>query len=63
MGIIHPETFHVVKDEFTLGSDVLAEVAASFQKEMAQGLSGTGNSSLRMLKSYIGLPTGKETGE
>ena len=63
MGIIHPEAFHVVKEEFTLGSDMLAEVAASFQKEMAQGLSGTGKSSLRMLKSYIGLPTGKETGE
>ena len=63
MGIIRLNAFHLLKDEFTVGNEILAQVTAAFQQEMMQGLLRTGNSSLRMLKSYISLPTGKETGE
>jgi len=63
MGIIRFNECHALQNEFTLNNAGLAEVAASFQAEIEQGLSCTGSSSLRMLKSYIGLPAGKETGE
>ena len=63
MGIIDPTACHSLIEEFTLGRDVLAEIAESFRDEMTRGLSHSGRSSLRMLKSYIGLPTGNETGE
>lgn len=63
MGIIDPTACHSLIEEFTLGRDVLAEMAESFRDEMTRGLSPSGRSSLRMLKSYIGLPTGNETGE
>ena len=63
MGIIDPTACHSLIEEFTLGRDVLAEMAESFRDEMTRGLSHSGRSSLRMLKSYIGLPTGNETGE
>ena len=63
MGIIDPTACYSLIEEFTLGRDVLAEMAESFRDEMTRGLSHSGRSSLRMLKSYIGLPTGNETGE
>ena len=63
MGIIDPTACHSLIEEFILGRDALTEMAESFREEMTRGLSRTGNSSLRMLKSYIGLPTGNETGE
>ena len=63
MGIIDPTACYSLIEEFTLGRDVLAEMAESFRDEMTRGLSHSGRASLRMLKSYIGLPTGNETGE
>ena len=49
--------------EFTVNSEELQEIAANFRQDMKLGLSDPKDSSLRMLKSYVGLPTGKETGE
>ncbi len=55
--------FQHIIDEFTLDSDAIKEIAASFRYDIDAGINETGESSLRMLKSYIGLPTGEETGE
>ena len=55
--------FQQMIDEFTLDSDAIKEIAASFRYDIEQGVQDTGESSLRMLPSYIGLPTGKEQGE
>lgn len=55
--------FQEMIDEFTLDSDAIKDVAASFRYDIEHGVKETGESSLRMLPSYIGLPTGKETGE
>lgn len=55
--------FQNIIDEFTLDSDAIKEIAASFRYDIESGIREDGESSLRMLKSYIGLPTGKETGE
>lgn len=55
--------FQGIIDEFTLDSDAITEIAASFRYDIDAGVNETGESSLRMLKSYIGLPTGEETGE
>lgn len=55
--------FSQMIDDFSLDSDQIKEVAASFRYDMDRGLDDSGESSLRMLKSYIGLPTGEEKGE
>ena len=57
------EKFQQVKDAFTVDSTVLKEIAAAFRYDIRKGLEGSAESSLRMLKSYVGLPSGKETGE
>ncbi len=49
--------------EFTVDAEQLREVAANFRQDLKLGLIDPKDSSLRMLKSYVGLPTGKETGE
>ena len=49
--------------EFTVDAESLREVAANFRQDLKLGLADPKDSSLRMLKSYVGLPTGKETGE
>lgn len=49
--------------EFTLGRDRLAMIAADFRHDLVRGLRGEADSSMRMLKSYIALPTGKERGD
>ena len=49
--------------EFTIDSDQLREIAANFRQDLRLGLNDPEDSSLRMLKSYVGMPTGKETGE
>ena len=49
--------------EFTIDSEQLQEIAANFRQDLKLGLNDPEKSSLRMLKSYVGLPTGKETGE
>ena len=49
--------------EFTVDAEQLREIAANFRQDLRLGLNDPEDSSLRMLKSYVGLPTGKETGE
>lgn len=48
---------------FTVGHEALQQMAAAFRYDMRLGLAGDPASSMRMLKSYVGLPTGKEAGE
>lgn len=55
--------FSQMIDDFSLDSDQIKEIAASFRYDIDRGLDDSGESSLRMLKSYIGLPTGEEQGE
>ncbi len=55
--------FQQMIDDFSLDRDQLREIAAAFRYDMDGGINDTGESSLRMLKSYIGLPDGSETGE
>ena len=50
-------------DEFSINAEQLREVASNFRQDLKLGLNDPKDSSLRMLKSYVGLPTGKETGE
>ena len=51
-------------EEFTLDKEALQEIAAAFRYDMEIGLGRRpGDSSLRMLKSYVGLPTGREQGD
>lgn len=49
--------------EFTVDSDHLKMVAADFRYDLKKGLVDPDQSSLRMLKSYLALPTGKEKGD
>ncbi|WP_407947355.1 hexokinase family protein [Pectinatus haikarae] len=49
-------------NEFDIPGTALAQAAACVRYDIEQGLSGN-PSSLKMLRSYIGLPTGNETGE
>lgn len=55
--------FEDIIREFTVNGDQLQEIAADFRYDLVKGLENPDESSLRMLKSYVGLPTGKETGE
>ena len=48
---------------FVVDDDLLRETAAAFRRDMREGLAGGDSSTLRMLPSYVGLPTGAETGE
>ena len=57
------ELFQSIIKEFTVDSEELREIAANFRQDLKLGLNDPEDSSLRMLKSYVGLPTGKETGE
>ena len=57
------EQFKAIKEEFIIGGERLQEIAASFRQDLQLGLRDVELSSMRMLKSYVGLPSGKETGE
>ncbi|BAL83292.1 putative hexokinase [Selenomonas ruminantium subsp. lactilytica TAM6421] len=57
------EQFANLIEEFTVKTEQLREIAADFRYDLRLGLKDPDQSSLRMLKSYVGLPTGKETGE
>ena len=57
------EKFQSIIDEFTIDGERLQEIAANFRQDLKLGLKSPDESSLRMLKSYVGLPTGKEQGE
>ena len=49
--------------EFTVDKEQLQMIAADFRYDLKKGLVDPDESSLRMLKSYLGLPSGKEKGE
>ena len=55
--------FDKIIKEFTVSTDELREIAADFRYDLRKGLKDPAESSLRMLKSYVGLPDGNETGE
>ena len=55
--------FDEIIKEFTVSTDELREIAADFRYDLRKGLENPAESSLRMLKSYVGLPDGNETGE
>lgn len=55
--------FQEVLSEFSATSEMLREVAANFRQDLQMGLRDPASSSMRMLKSYVGLPSGKEKGE
>ena len=55
--------FRSVISEFEATPEMLREVATNFHQDLKLGLVNPDNSSLRMLKSYVGLPSGNETGE
>ena len=55
--------FQDIMGEFSATTEMIREVATNFQKDLQIGLKDVASSSMRMLKSYVGLPTGKETGE
>lgn len=57
------EKVQSIIEEFTIDSGRLREIAANFRQDLKLGLKSPEDSSLRMLKSYVGLPTGKERGE
>ena len=57
------EQFKDIMAEFTIGGEQLQQIAASFRQDLQLGLRDVSLSSMRMLKSYVGLPSGKETGE
>lgn len=55
--------FKEIIHEFTLNQVALQDIAASFRYDIKAGLKGSEDSSLKMLKSYVGLPSGAEKGE
>jgi hexokinase len=50
-----------LRRDLVLPEETLRQIASSFGKAMSSGLGGK-SSSLKMLPSFIGLPTGKESG-
>ena len=57
------EQFKEIMAEFTIGGERLHEIAASFRQDLQLGLRDVTLSSMRMLKSYVGLPSGNEKGD
>lgn len=57
------EQFKEIMAEFTIDTERLQTIAASFRQDLQIGLKDVSQSSMRMLKSYVGLPSGNETGE
>lgn len=55
--------FQDVISEFNATTEMLRGVARNFQKDLQIGLKDPKSSSMRMLKSYVGLPAGDEKGE
>lgn len=56
------ERFDKIKAAFTIGDDTLKTIAADFRADMCAGLKGEKTATLRMLRSYVDLPSGKEQG-
>lgn len=49
--------------ELTLNKEQLLEIAGAFRCDMEQGLKRSEHSSMKMLCSYIGMPSGQEKGD
>lgn len=56
------ETYDSIVSAFSLDDDALKKIAGGFRADMQKGLAGETGATLRMLRSYAGLPTGKEAG-
>ena len=56
------EKFDEIKAAFTLDDDALRSIADDFRADMRAGLAGKKDATLRMLRSYTDLPSGKEHG-
>lgn len=57
------QKFDRILGDFTIDSDELRTIAADFRYDLKKGLEDPEQSSLRMLKSYVGLPTRQEKGD
>ena len=57
------QQFKDILAEFTIDGERLHEIAATFRQDLQLGLRDVSLSSMRMLKSYVGLPSGNEKGE
>jgi hexokinase len=57
------EKYEGILEAFTIHKEMLQEITAAFRYDVELGLRKPGESSLRMLKSYVGLPDGTEKGE
>ena len=55
--------FDEIIEAFTVDTEHLRGIAADFRQDMRLGLAGSKDSSLRMLPSFLGLPTGEECGD
>ena len=56
------ERFDEIKNAFTLDDNALRKIADDFRADMRAGLAGEKSATLRMLRSYADLPSGKERG-
>ena len=56
------EKFDEIKAAFTLDDDALRSIADDFRADMRAGLAGKKDATLRMLRSYTDLPSGREHG-
>ncbi len=56
------ERFDEIKNAFTLDDNALRKIADDFRADMRAGLAGEKSATLRMLRSYADLPSGKESG-
>ena len=58
-----PVLYDEIISAFAVDTEHLRQTAADFRQDMRLGLAGSPYSSLRMLPSYLGLPTGEERGD
>lgn len=61
--IVNERNFQKIIDQFTVSKNELEQISAAFRRDIEIGLEDRDGSSLRMLESYVGLPSGDETGE
>ena len=59
---LNKKRFEELMEELTVDTDTMNEIAADFRYDLRKGLQNPDLSSLRMLKSYVALPDGSETG-
>jgi len=56
------DKYQEIIGDFTLDRDTLQETAAAFRRDMECGVQDPDTCTMRMLKSYVGLPDGNEQG-